>query len=414
MQERLKEAVARLKAEPGRVPEGETGRKPRLPRLAGRQSFHIPGLPRLRATAEDDGGRLDPVRRAAGSACLSDERRALSSKSARTARRLTGASARLPRSARRRLIITKSNRAKPGASPRAYGLYRRQDVRRATARLLGERRFVGLFTSGAYSRRPRDIPLLRRKMRRVMTRAGLAPASHDGKALAHILDTFPRDELFQISEDELYAIAIGILQLGGRPKVRAVPALRPLRPLRLRARVRAARHATTSRRANDPRHPGPRLRRPACRRRIPTLDESRAGAHPLHHRPQRGPAPGRWMSRALEREIRRRDPHLGRRLRRSAVARAMAKRGPAAVPRPRAGAFPARLSRCVLRRARRRADLAMLRGIWRARRRRPDDRGACLAQGATTRTARCASSCMCWATALPLSAVAAGVREFRA
>src|SRR5205807_7117889 len=86
--------------------------------------------------------------------------------------------------------------------------------------LKGERRFVGLFTSGAYSRRPRDIPLLRRKARHVLERAGLPPASHDGKSLAHILDTFPRDELFQISEDELYADAMGVLRLGERPKVK--------------------------------------------------------------------------------------------------------------------------------------------------------------------------------------------------
>jgi len=87
-------------------------------------------------------------------------------------------------------------------------------------KLIGEHRFVGLFTSGAYSRRPGEIPLLRAKVRHVKERAGLAPASHDGKALAHILDNYPRDELFQVNEDELYATAMGILQLGERPKVR--------------------------------------------------------------------------------------------------------------------------------------------------------------------------------------------------
>ena len=84
----------------------------------------------------------------------------------------------------------------------------------------GEHRFVGLFTSGAYSLSPRTIPLLRKKIAAVMGRAGLAPASHDAKALAHILDTFPRDELFQISEDELFETAMRVLKLGGRPKVK--------------------------------------------------------------------------------------------------------------------------------------------------------------------------------------------------
>src|SRR5580704_5943395 len=85
---------------------------------------------------------------------------------------------------------------------------------------VGEHRFVGLFTSGAYSLSPRAIPLLRKKIAAVMNRAGLVPASHNAKALAHILDTFPRDELFQISEDELFETAMGILKLGGRPKVK--------------------------------------------------------------------------------------------------------------------------------------------------------------------------------------------------
>ncbi|HYJ36762.1 MAG TPA: NAD-glutamate dehydrogenase domain-containing protein, partial [Rhizomicrobium sp.] len=84
----------------------------------------------------------------------------------------------------------------------------------------GERRFVGLFTSNAYFAQPRSIPLLRRKIEAVMVHAGLAPASHNGKALTHILDTFPRDELFQVSADELYVIATGILNMGGLPRLK--------------------------------------------------------------------------------------------------------------------------------------------------------------------------------------------------
>jgi glutamate dehydrogenase len=90
----------------------------------------------------------------------------------------------------------------------------------AAGALTGEQRFVGLFTSSAYRAPTDEVPLLRRKIQGVLERAGLAPASHDGKALAHILETYPRDELFQISEDELYTTVIGILRLGERPKVR--------------------------------------------------------------------------------------------------------------------------------------------------------------------------------------------------
>ncbi len=86
--------------------------------------------------------------------------------------------------------------------------------------LVAERRFVGLFTSVAYRKLPGEIPLLRLKAEHVMAGSGLLPASHDGKALQHILNTFPRDELLQSSEDELLATALGILNLGERPKVR--------------------------------------------------------------------------------------------------------------------------------------------------------------------------------------------------
>ncbi len=131
----------------------------------------------------------------------------------------------------------------------------------ANGRFTGEHRFVGLFTSGAYSLNPRQIPLLRRKIAAVTARAGLAPASHDGKALAHILDTFPRDELFQISEDELYAIAMGIMRLGGRPKVRLF--LRFDRFDRFASALLFAPrdHLNAGARAHS-RHPGPRPERP--------------------------------------------------------------------------------------------------------------------------------------------------------
>ncbi len=83
----------------------------------------------------------------------------------------------------------------------------------------GERLFVGLFTSIAYSRSALDIPLLRRKVDRMMTRSGFRPSSHNGKALLNILETYPRDELFQINEDDLYSIAIGILHLQERQRL---------------------------------------------------------------------------------------------------------------------------------------------------------------------------------------------------
>jgi glutamate dehydrogenase len=86
-------------------------------------------------------------------------------------------------------------------------------------RVVGLHLFVGLFTSTAYTLPPRKVPLLRRKIARTVARAGFRPDSHDGKGLAHVLDTFPRDELFQIGEDDLFETALGILQLEERQHV---------------------------------------------------------------------------------------------------------------------------------------------------------------------------------------------------
>ncbi|SCA55825.1 NAD-specific glutamate dehydrogenase [Candidatus Terasakiella magnetica] len=89
----------------------------------------------------------------------------------------------------------------------------------AKGKVIGQRVFVGLFTSAAYSRAPHDIPLMRMKSSHVMQKANFEPSSHNRKALAHIIDTFPRDELFQISEDDLYEICMGVLHLQERQRV---------------------------------------------------------------------------------------------------------------------------------------------------------------------------------------------------
>jgi glutamate dehydrogenase len=86
--------------------------------------------------------------------------------------------------------------------------------------VVGEFRFLGLWTSAAYHSSPIDIPVLRHKVASVVRRAGFPANSHSGKDLIAILETYPRDELFQTGEDELYEIAIGILSLQERRRVR--------------------------------------------------------------------------------------------------------------------------------------------------------------------------------------------------
>ena len=90
----------------------------------------------------------------------------------------------------------------------------------AQGRVVGEHRFLGLLTSAAYSQSPRQIPLLREKVEAVMARAGLPAGGHAAKALAHILETFPRDELLQMDVEQLYATALEILHLQDRARVR--------------------------------------------------------------------------------------------------------------------------------------------------------------------------------------------------
>ena len=86
-------------------------------------------------------------------------------------------------------------------------------------RVTGERRFAGLFTSAAYHAMASDVPLLRGRVAGVLRRSGIDAGGHDGKALLAILDSYPRDELFQIDEDTLYDQVLGILQLQERRRV---------------------------------------------------------------------------------------------------------------------------------------------------------------------------------------------------
>ena len=88
--------------------------------------------------------------------------------------------------------------------------------------LIGEYRIVGLFTSSAYTRSTRSIPYLRHKVTNVIARAGFSAGGHSGKALTNVLETYPRDELFQVDEDTLFRNALTIMQLDERPRVRVL------------------------------------------------------------------------------------------------------------------------------------------------------------------------------------------------
>lgn len=86
--------------------------------------------------------------------------------------------------------------------------------------IIGEHRFLGLFTSMVYYQSARNIPIIRKKIESIRNKSGFSPRGHSGKALTAILEDFPRDEIFQINEDKLFETVIGIEMLSVRPKLR--------------------------------------------------------------------------------------------------------------------------------------------------------------------------------------------------
>jgi glutamate dehydrogenase len=120
---------------------------------------------------------------------------------------------------KRLLIITKAN-SRATVHRSAYLDYIGFKTFDAVGNVVGERRFLGLFAGSAYRTSVRDLPVVRRKVAEVIERSGLSPRSHSGKDLLQILETYPRDELFQIKTDDLYQAVIGVLRMAGRRQLR--------------------------------------------------------------------------------------------------------------------------------------------------------------------------------------------------
>ncbi|MGK5548936.1 NAD-glutamate dehydrogenase [Streptomyces sp. URMC 127] len=132
---------------------------------------------------------------------------------------------RLPADARakarehKRLVLTKANSRATVHRP-SYLDYVGVKKFDADGNVIGERRFLGLFSSAAYTESVRRVPVIRRKVQKVLADAGFTPDSHDGRDLLQILETYPRDELFQISADQLRSIATSVLYLQERRRLR--------------------------------------------------------------------------------------------------------------------------------------------------------------------------------------------------
>ncbi|MBX3583346.1 MAG: NAD-glutamate dehydrogenase [Rhizobiaceae bacterium] len=119
------------------------------------------------------------------------------------------------------LIVTKAN-AKSIVHRRAYLDYVGIKTFDEKGALAGELRVVGLFTSTAYTRSVMNIPYLRSKAQTVIRKSGFDANDHSGKALINVLESYPRDELFQVSVPTLRKHCDTILGLVDRPRVRVL------------------------------------------------------------------------------------------------------------------------------------------------------------------------------------------------
>ncbi|MEP7191589.1 MAG: NAD-glutamate dehydrogenase [Actinomycetota bacterium] len=115
------------------------------------------------------------------------------------------------------LILTKAN-ARATVHRSTHLDYVGIKVFDANGEVIGEKRFLGLFTASAYTESVLRVPIIDTKVRKVLTTSGFTADSHSGKDLLEILETYPRDELFQTSAEDLYDIATTVLHLQERRK----------------------------------------------------------------------------------------------------------------------------------------------------------------------------------------------------
>lgn len=117
------------------------------------------------------------------------------------------------------LVVSKTN-SESTVHRRAYTDYIGIKRFNKKGQVIGELRIIGLYTSAAYNTNPKHIPFLRHKVALIMKNSNLNPRGHAGKVLLNILETLPRDDLIQASEDELLEIAMGIYYMQERRRIR--------------------------------------------------------------------------------------------------------------------------------------------------------------------------------------------------
>ena len=214
------------------------------------------------------------------------------------------------------LVLTKANSRATVHRP-SYLDYVGVKTFDAGGEVTGERRFLGLYTTAAYKESAREIPLLRAQGRRRPARAGFPPDSHDAKALVEILESYPRDSLFQIGVDDLFDdrdraslrwasdSACGCSCVGTRWTIRGVPRLHS-RAIASTPRTASASRGSWRRSSTEP-----------CRLDVAALGVA-ARARRLH-RSHPGGVPDGYDVAEIERRLVQVDPRVGGRAARRAV-----------------------------------------------------------------------------------------------
>ena len=214
MRERVREIIARLEADPPPVPAAEVSEARHLLDWMEARHFVFLGYRHYRLERGRSEDRLVPDLLSSLGVLARSRGKGARAK-ATVLRGDVRARAREPEL----LIVTKANST---ATVHRSEYLDYVGVKTFDSRGLvdGEHRFLGLWTSTAYHGSPREIPVLRRKVERVIEHFGLDPSSHDGKEVLNVLETYPRDELFQAGVPDLVRIVRGVVNLYERRTVR--------------------------------------------------------------------------------------------------------------------------------------------------------------------------------------------------
>lgn len=217
MSERLAEATVELDSLDDFLPEGEVGEAARfLTWLAG-DHFLLLGARDYFIEGSAETGRLVAVEDSA-LGVLKDPEVMVLRRQSETAKGLAPF-VRAFLSQPSPIVVAKSN-TRSRVHRRAYMDYIGVKLYSEEGTLKGERRFIGLFTSAAYNRSTGAIPYVRRKALLALEQTGFASNSHDANAFLNVIETFPRDELFQIDVAQLSRTCVGIMRLMERPRTK--------------------------------------------------------------------------------------------------------------------------------------------------------------------------------------------------